>query len=64
MRTVIFSRIASVKLEKILDYLENKWSEKTKLEFIKKLNKSIDLIKKFPESTEKSKLKKTFTGVL
>lgn len=58
MREVILSKRASVKLEKLLDYLEKKCSEKVKLEFIEKLDKSISQIQHYPESSEKSEIKK------
>jgi len=58
MRKVILSKRAAKKLEKLLEYLENDWSEKVKADFIKKLDKSLDQVKKHPESTEKSELKK------
>ncbi len=58
MRTVILSKRASIKLEKLLHYLETEWSEKVKQDFINKLDKSLELIKQYPESSEKSKLKK------
>lgn len=58
MRTVILSKRASVKLEKLLHYLETEWSVKVKQDFINKLDKSLDLIKQNPESYEKSNLKK------
>lgn len=58
MREVILSKRASVKLEELLDYLEKKWSEKVKIEFIEKLDKSISQIRLYPESAEKSAIKK------
>ena len=58
MRKVILSKRASSKIEKLLHFLEHEWSEKAKHDFIRKLDKSLELIKKYPESTEKSNLKK------
>ena len=58
MRKIILSKRAAVKLEKLLDYLETQWSEKAKHDFIQKLDKSLDLIKEYPESNEKSSIKK------
>jgi plasmid stabilization system protein ParE len=58
MRSVILSKRAFTNLEKLINYLETDWSEKAKQDFIEKLDKSLDIIKKYPESTEKSDLKK------
>jgi plasmid stabilization system protein ParE len=49
-RTVIISKLAERKLNKLFEYLIAKWSIKVKNEFIKKLDKSISLIKEQPES--------------
>ncbi|MEX0981404.1 MAG: type II toxin-antitoxin system RelE/ParE family toxin [Bacteroidales bacterium] len=58
MRKIILSKRAATKLENLLEYLETEWSIKVKKDFIKKLDRSFDLIKEFPESTEESNLKK------
>ncbi|MBW6535433.1 MAG: type II toxin-antitoxin system RelE/ParE family toxin [Mariniphaga sp.] len=58
MREVILSKRASQKLEKLLQYLEKEWSVKTRDNFIKKLDKSFEQLKKFPESSMRSELKK------
>lgn len=58
MRRIELSKRASRKLEKLLEYLENEWSKKVKDEFIEKLDKSFEQIRKYPESTVKSDLKK------
>jgi plasmid stabilization system protein ParE len=57
MRKVIFSKRASVKLNKLLEYLENRWSLKVKHDFVKKLDEALDILKQFPESAEKSSVK-------
>lgn len=57
MRKVILSKRASVKLEKLLIYLESEWSQKVKQDFIQKLDKSLDRIKIYPESNERSEMK-------
>ena len=57
-RNVIISKLAERKLEQLFEYLTQKWSIKVKNDFIKKLDKSISLIKEQPESfpsSEKSK---------
>ncbi len=54
MRQVILSKRAAVKLEKLLEYLESEWSLRVKKDFIKKLDKSILQIQKYPESSRKS----------
>ena len=58
MRKIILSRNAALKLDKLLHYLENEWSEKVKQEFINKLDKTFNLIKTYPESSQKSGIKK------
>ena len=50
MRTIKLSRRASIKLNKLLEYLENEWSLKVKLDFIKKLDTSLKQIQKYPVS--------------
>lgn len=58
MRNVVFSKRASVRLEKPLDYLESEWSVRVKKDFINKLDRSISQIKKFPDSCPQSDIKK------
>lgn len=61
-RKVKISKTAEKKLETLFDYLLQKWSQKVKTEFVKKLDKSIDLIKLtpeiFPESDKQTGLHK------
>ncbi len=52
---VVFSKRAKIRLENLLDYLEKEWSEKSKDDFIKKLDRSILQIKKLPASCPESK---------
>ena len=54
MRKIVLSKRASVRLEKLLEYLEQEWSLKVKDDFIKKLDKSLNQIQKFPESCPKT----------
>ena len=54
MRKIILSNIASRRLEKLLNYLELEWSLKVKNDFIKKLDKSLKQIQKFPESGQQT----------
>ena len=51
---VIWSGEAVENLEKIIAYLQEKWSEKEIKKFIKKLNKQISVIKNLPQSFPKS----------
>ncbi len=61
-RTVIISKTAEKKLEKLFEYLITKWSITVKNEFIIKLDENIELIKEqpksFPESEKKKGLRK------
>lgn len=56
-RTVIISKIAEKKLEKLFEYLLENWNQKVKSDFIKKLDKNIILIKTNPESFPQSEKK-------
>ncbi|MFC4632406.1 type II toxin-antitoxin system RelE/ParE family toxin [Dokdonia ponticola] len=48
-RKVKISKTTEKKLEKLFDYLLQNWSQKVKTDFIKKLDKSVDLITSTPE---------------
>lgn len=54
MRQVVLSKKASEKLELLLNYLEMEWSLKVKKNFIRKLDKSLKIIQKYPESCRES----------
>ena len=41
--------LASFKLVKLLNYLEEEWSAKTKLKFIEKMNYKFEMLKSTPE---------------
>lgn len=58
MRKVIFSNRASTRLRKLLEYLESNWSVRVKKNFIIKLDKGLNQIKKFPESSQQSEIQK------
>jgi plasmid stabilization system protein ParE len=53
-RKIKLSKRASNRLVKLLDYLEFEWSLKVKNDFIKKLDKSLKRIQKFPESCQQT----------
>ncbi|SHF05081.1 Plasmid stabilization system protein ParE [Psychroflexus salarius] len=61
-RKVIISKTAEKKLEKLFEYLTEKWSEKIKIEFIQKLDHNIEIIRNqpeiFPESKKGKKLRR------
>jgi len=50
LREIKLSVQSEKKLDKLLAYLETEWSEKIKKDFIKKLDRSFDKIKRYPES--------------
>lgn len=54
MSKIKLSKRASNKLEKLLVYLELEWSLKVKNDFIKKLDKSLKRVQKFPESCQQT----------
>ena len=53
-RKIRISQIAERKLELLFEYLLEEWSYKVKSEFVKKLDKNIQIIKEQPESFPKS----------
>jgi plasmid stabilization system protein ParE len=53
---VILSPTAKVKLEDLLAYLNKEWSEKVKLEFIKKLDTKINQVSRYPKSCPESRV--------
>ena len=59
---VRFSKLSVFKLEKLLDYLKEEWSEESKNKFLKRLDTKIKSIQKnpeaFPSSILESKLRK------
>lgn len=57
-RKVSISKTAERKLDQLFLYLIETWSVKVKTDFIKKLDKSIEIIKEFPESFPESKVQK------
>ncbi len=57
MREIVLSRTAALKLENLLNYLEVKWSDRVKQNFIQKLDNSIQQIQNYPLSFEKSEIK-------
>jgi plasmid stabilization system protein ParE len=57
-RGIRLSKRTTQKLNELLEYLENEWSEKAKIDFIDKLDRVLSLIKSNPESFQKSDLVK------
>jgi len=57
MRKIVLSQQAANKMEKLLQYLETEWSEKTKQNFLNKFDQSVRFVSLYPEATEKSQLK-------
>ncbi|OBX22041.1 MULTISPECIES: type II toxin-antitoxin system RelE/ParE family toxin [Bizionia] len=61
-RQVVISKTAKRKLDKLFEYLIEKWSLKVKSTFVEKLDSSIEIIKSqpeiFPESKKGNGLKK------
>lgn len=53
-RKVVLSPSAKRKLSDLFEYLENGWSERTKNDFIKKLDRSLLRIAKYPQSCPES----------
>ena len=57
-RKIVLSKRASRNLDKLLEYLETKWSKRVKDNFIKKLDKSLLILQERPESSPKSEVVK------
>ncbi len=53
-RKVIISKTAEKRLEKLFEYLIENWSLKVKIDFVKKLDNKIDLLKSHPNGFPKS----------
>ena len=53
-KKVVLSATAKTKLSDLLEYLENRWSERVKKDFIKKLDQSISRISHYPKSCPES----------
>lgn len=58
MRKIILSKRASKRLGKLLAYLESEWSLKVKKDFVKKLDKPLKQIQKYPNSCQQTKFVK------
>jgi plasmid stabilization system protein ParE len=58
MREIKISKTAEKKLDKLFYYLATNWNLNVKLDFVRKLDISIDTIKLHPESFPKSNKKK------
>ena len=57
-RTLKLSRRASIKLEKLLTYLESEWSVKVQRDFRQKLDDKLKHLTQFPESHPQSDILK------
>jgi len=57
-RRIKLSATARKKLSVLLEYLEEEWSAKAKIDFIQKLDESLIQIGRFPQSNPKSTLVK------
>lgn len=53
-KNVVISKTAKRKLENLFDYLIENWSLKVKTDFVKKLDRSILLIKENPKNFPQS----------
>jgi plasmid stabilization system protein ParE len=55
IKNVVLSPIAKLRLEELLEYLKQKWSEKVKNEFIERLDVKIRQVSQYPKSCPESK---------
>lgn len=58
MRKVIITKTTEKKLQAIFEYLNENWPKKVTIDFIKKLDATIEIIQKNPESFPTSKKRK------
>lgn len=56
-RKIVLTRTAEKRLNDLLEYLENAWSTKVKLNFISKLEQRLDVVKDKPEAFPMSSIK-------
>jgi len=56
VKKVIVTKRASIRLEELFNYLETEWSEKVKIDFIKKFENAIFQIQKYPGIAPKSNI--------
>ena len=56
VKRVVLSSTAKKKLEELLVYLKQEWSEKVKQEFIEKLDTKINQVLHYPKSCPESKV--------
>lgn len=63
MHNIRLSKLASEKLNGLLDYLEEEWSISVALDFENFFGEKLVQVAAFPESCPKSKLLKTYTFV-
>lgn len=54
-KKVVLSPTAKLKLEELLVYLKQEWSEKVKQEFIEKLDVKVNQVSHYPESCPESR---------
>ena len=54
-KKVVLSPTAKMKLEELLVYLKQEWSEKVKQEFIEKLDEKIHQVSQYPNSCPESR---------
>lgn len=57
-RKIVLSKRASQKLDKLIDYLETEWSIRIKNIFLRKLDKSLQILKDNPDCSPKSDIVK------
>jgi len=57
-RQIVLTKTAEKRLDDLLEYLEKNWSLKVKLNFISKLEKRFEVLKKNPEVFPNSNIKK------
>lgn len=56
-RKIIITKTTEKKLNRLLEYLSENWSEKVKKEFVEKLDHNLEIIKIHPEIFPESVLK-------
>jgi len=58
MRDIVLSKLAAIKLDKLLNYLESEWSERVKNNYVEKFDQIANQLRTFPEIGQETELVK------
>ena len=58
MRDIVLSKLAAIKLDKLLNYLESEWSERVKNNYVEKFDQIANQLRTFSEIGQETELVK------